>query len=255
MQKRPADSLKPTALVTGGRGGIGLAICSRLAREGWNVVSVDYGPADTDGEGLMLTADLATRQGNLASVDTALAHFGRLDAIIPVAGFQSVSPIQDFDPDTWDRMLAVMLTSPFLLARASWSSLKVSPLGGRFLPVASAHGLVGSPFKSGYVAAKHGVVGLTKVLALEGAEFNITATAICPGYVRTPLVENQIAEQAASHGIPREKVLSDVLLGAQAVKELLDPEVIADAVMMLLGPIGPTLTGSTLTMDYGWTAR
>jgi 3-hydroxybutyrate dehydrogenase len=252
-QDHPSD--RPTALVTGGRGGIGLAICSRLADEGWHVVSVDYTPGAAPALGLSVTADLSTRQGNLNAVEATLSRFGRLDAVIPVAGFQHVNPVASFDSDIWDRMLAVMLTSPFLLAKASWDSLKASPRGGRFLPVASAHGLVASPFKSGYVSAKHGVVGLTKVLALEGAEFDITATAICPGYVRTPLVENQIAEQAASHGIPEERVLSEILLGAQAVKEMIEPEVIGDAVMMLLGPVGRTLTGSTLTMDFGWTAR
>ena len=144
--------------------------------------------------------------------------------------------------------------SPFLLAKYAWDALAASG-DGRFLVVASVHGVVASPFKAGYVAAKHGVLGLVKVLALEGAEVGISASAICPGYVRTAIVEAQIADQAAAHGIPEERVLEDVLLAPQAVKRLLEPSEVAGAAAWLLGPDGRSVTGSPLVMDLGWSAR
>jgi 3-hydroxybutyrate dehydrogenase len=234
---------KRVALVTGARGGIGAAIASRLAADDWLVHGVD-----------VEDADLATRDGNRAVVEAALAAHGRLDAIVPNAGFQHVAPVRDFPEDRWDDLLAVLLTSPFLLAKYAWDALAASG-DGRICVVASAHGLVGSPFKAAYVAAKHGAVGLVKVLALEGADVGISATAICPGYVRTPIVERQIADQAAAHGMPAERVVSDVLLAPQAVKRLLEPSEVADAAAYLLGPAGRAHTGAPFVLDLGWTAR
>jgi 3-hydroxybutyrate dehydrogenase len=231
------------ALVTGAAGGIGGAIAERLAREGWSVHAVDL----ADG-------DLTTREGNRAVVGAALERFGRLDAVVANAGFQHVAPVEEFPEDRWDALVALLLTSPFLLAKYAWPALRASG-DGRFLAVASVHGLVASPFKAGYVAAKHGLLGLVKTLALEGAADGIVATAICPGYVRTPLVEAQIAAQAEAHGLPQERVLEEVILGRQAVKRLLDPAEVAEAAAFLLGPAGRAFTGSQVVMDLGWTAH
>ena len=148
----------------------------------------------------------------------------------------------------------MLLTSPFLLAKYAWDALAAGG-DGRFLAVASVHGLVASPFKAGYVAAKHGLLGLVKVLALEGAAVGITASAICPAYVRTPLVEAQIADQAEAHGVAEERVLEDVILAPQAVKRLIEPAEVAEAAAFLLGPAGRSITGTPFLMDLGWTAR
>jgi 3-hydroxybutyrate dehydrogenase len=156
--------------------------------------------------------------------------------------------------DVWDKLVALMLTSPFLLARYGWESLAEHG-DGRFVAVASAHGLVASPYKAAYVSAKHGVVGLVKALGLEGAERGILATAVCPGYVRTPLVESQIQAQARATEIPEERVLDEVILAPHAVKRLLEPEEIAGTVSFLLGDGGRAFTGTAVTMDLGWTAR
>jgi 3-hydroxybutyrate dehydrogenase len=230
------------ALVTGARGGIGAAIVTRLEVDGWIVHGVD-----------VEDADLTTREGNRKVVDDALAAYGRLDAIVPNAGFQHVAPVAEFPEEQWDRLLALLLTSPFLLAKNAWQALTAAG-DGRICVIASAHALTASPFKAGYVAAKHGVLGLVKTLALEGAPVGISATAVCPAYVRTPLVETQIADQAASHGVPAERVLEDVILERQAVKRLLEPDEVGDLVAYLLGPSGRGITGVPVPIDLGWTA-
>ncbi len=231
------------ALVTGAAGGIGTAIAERLQADGWAVHGVDV--AD---------ADLATREGNRAVVDAALERFGRLDAIVANAGLQHVAALPEFPEEEWDRLLAVLLTSPFLLARYGWEALAASG-EGRFVAIASVHGLVASPFKAAYVSAKHGVVGLVKALALEGAPHGITANAVCPGFVRTPLVARQIEAQAHATGIPEERVLEEIILAPHAIKRLLEPEEVAGTVAFLLGDSGRAFTGVALTMDLGWTAR
>jgi len=245
--------MSEAALVTGAASGIGRAVAERLVEDGWNVLAVDLEP-DPDGPGEPLAADLTTREGNREAVDAARRRFGRLDAIVPNAGFQHVAPIESFDEDRWDALLALLLTSPFLLARYAWPALRASG-NGRIVVVASVHGLVASPFKAGYVAAKHGVLGLVKTLALEGAGEGIRASAVCPGYVRTPLVERQIADQARAHRVPEERVLQDVLLAPQALKRLLEPAEVAEAVAWLLGPAGTSFTGAPLVLDGGWTAH
>jgi 3-hydroxybutyrate dehydrogenase len=220
-------------LVTGAARGIGAAVAERLAADGWAVHAVDIDDAD-----------LTTREGNRAVVDEALERFdGRLDAVVANAGFQHVSPVRDFPEDRFDALVSLLLTSPFLLAKYAWDALAASG-DGRFLVVASVHGLVASPFKAGYVAAKHGVLGLVKVLALEGAEMGISASAICPAYVRTDIVERQL----------RERELDD-LLAPQAVKRLLEPAEVAAAAAWLLGPEGRAVTGTPFLLDLGWTAR
>jgi 3-hydroxybutyrate dehydrogenase len=242
-----------SVLVTGAAGGIGRAIAARIEGDGHRVLAVDLHP-DPDGPGEPFEADLATRDGNRAAVEAALARFGRLDAVVANAGFQHVAPVGEFPEERWDALVALLLTSPFLLARYAWEALGASG-DGRFLAVASVHGLVASPHKAGYVAAKHGLVGLVKVLALEGAERGISASALCPAYVRTPLVEAQLAAQAEATGVAPERVLEDVLLAPQAVKRLLEPEEVAETAAFLLGPGGRAFTGAPVVMDLGWTAR
>jgi 3-hydroxybutyrate dehydrogenase len=220
------------ALVTGAAGGIGGAIVAKLEADGWSVHGVDV----ADG-------DLTTREGNRAVVDAALERFGRLDAVVANAGIQHVAPVAAFPEERWDALIALLLTSPFLLAKYAWPSLAASG-DGRFCAISSAHGLAASPFKSAYVAAKHGVLGLVKVLALEGADVGISASALCPAYVRTAIAEAQLEERGAED-----------LLAPQAVKRLLEPAEVAAAAAFLLGPDGRAVTGTPLLMDLGWTSR
>jgi 3-hydroxybutyrate dehydrogenase len=241
------------AIVTGAASGIGRAIAQALVDDGARVLAVDLEP-DDGGPGEPFAADLTTREGNRAAVERAIASFGGLDTIVANAGFQHVAPVAEFDEDRWDALLAILLTSPFLLARYGWEALAARGQG-RFIAIASAHGLVASPFKAGYVSAKHGVLGLVKTLALEGAPAGITATAICPGFVRTPLVEGQLAAQAEAHGLPQDQVLEEVILAPHVLKRLIEPDEVAAAVRFLLGPGGGAFTGAPLIMDAGWTAR
>jgi 3-hydroxybutyrate dehydrogenase len=240
-------------LVTGAASGIGRAIAARLEADGAAVLAVDLEP-DADGPGEQFEADLTTRDGNRAAVDAALERLGGLDGIVANAGMQHVAPIEAFPEDDWDRLIALLLTSPFLLAKYAWAALTAAG-DARFIAIASAHGLVASPYKSAYVAAKHGVLGLVKTLALEGAKHGLLATAVCPGFVRTPLVESQIADQARTHGVPEERVLEDVILTPHAVKRLIQPDEVAGVVAFLGGPGGRAFSGAAVPMDLGWTAR
>lgn len=240
------------ALVTGAASGIGRAIAERLVADGWSVLAVDLEP-DPDGPGEPFAADLATRAGNRAAVAAAAERFGGIDAVVANAGFQHVSPVEEFDEDRWDALVAVLLTSPFLLARYAWPHLRESG-EGRILVVASVHGLVASPFKAGYVAAKHGAVGLVKSLALEGAVDGIRAVALCPGFVRTPLVERQVTALAEGRAISEKEALR-VLLEPEAIKELIEPHEVANVAAFLLGPGGRSFTGAPVVLDNGWIAR
>jgi 3-hydroxybutyrate dehydrogenase len=236
-----------SAIVTGAASGIGRAIAEHLRADGYDVLGVDL-------EGSDHHADLTTRDGNEGAVRAALDRFGRLDAVVANAGVQKVAPVGEFPEDSWDQLIALLLTSPFLLARYGWEALADSG-DGRFVAIASAHALAASPNKSAYVSAKHGVLGLVKTLALEGAEKGILATAVCPGFVRTPLVEKQLADQAKATGVPEEDVLEKVILEPHAVKRLLEPQEVAETVAFLCGPGGRGFTGVPVTMDLGWTAR
>jgi 3-hydroxybutyrate dehydrogenase len=187
-------------------------------------------------------ADLTTPAGNRAVVDAALETYGRLDAIVPNAGFQHVAPVRDFPEERWDALLALLLTSPFLLAKYAWDALAAAG-DGRVCVIASAHGLTASANKAAYVSAKHGVLGLVKTLALEGAAVGISATAVCPAFVRTPLAERQVEERGLEAVIER-----------HAVKRLLEPAEVADVVAFLLGPSGRGFTGVPVALDLGWTA-
>jgi 3-hydroxybutyrate dehydrogenase len=241
------------ALVTGAASGIGRAVAARLLESGMEVLSVDLSP-DTDGPGVPHQADLTSPESNERAVAAALDHFGRLDVVVANAGVQHVAPIEEFPLERWQTIVSLLLTSPFLLAKQAWPALRDSG-AGRFVAIASVHGLVASPFKAAYVSAKHGVLGLVKTLALEGASEGITATAVCPGYVRTPLVERQIADQARAHKLSEDDVLEQVILAPHAVKELLEPAEVAEVVAFLAGPAGRAFTGVPVTMDLGWTAR
>jgi 3-hydroxybutyrate dehydrogenase len=241
------------ALVTGAGSGIGRAIAERLVADGWQVLGADLQAGDDPVE--IVAGDLTTRAGNRLAVDTALERFGRLDAVVANAGYQHVAPVADFPEDHWDRLVSLLMTSPFLLAKYAWSALSEAPEGGRFLVIASAHALAASPYKAAYVSAKHGVLGLVKTLALEGGDVGISASALCPAYVRTPLVEKQIADQAVAHGISEDRVLTEVILAPHALKRLLEPSEVADMAAYLLGPSGRGFTGAAVPLDCGWTAR
>jgi 3-hydroxybutyrate dehydrogenase len=241
------------ALVTGAASGIGRAVAARLQDEGFEVLAVDLHP-DPEGPGIPHEADLIDADANAGAVDAAVDRFGRLDLIVANAGVQHVAPVAEFPVDRWQAMIALLLTSPFLLARRAWPALRQSG-DGRFIAIASAHALVASPYKSAYVSAKHGVLGLVRTLALEGADVGITAIAVCPGYVRTPLVEKQIGDQARAHGLAEDEVLEQVILAPQAVKRLIEPDEIADVVAFLTGPAGRAFTGAPVTLDHGWSAH
>ncbi|GAP62839.1 3-hydroxybutyrate dehydrogenase [Ardenticatena maritima] len=247
------------AIVTGAASGIGLAIAEALAREGYHVVITDInaeaGRAVAERlHGLFVHANLAERAACRRVVDATLATYGRVDILVNNAGFQHIDPIEAFPEETWETMLAVMLTAPFLLTKYVWPSMKANGWG-RIVNIASIHGLVASPFKSAYIAAKHGLIGLTRTAALEGGAHGITVNAICPAYVRTPLVENQIADQARTRGISEDEVVQHVMLEPAAIKRLIEPSEVADLVLYLCSERAGAITGSALTIDLGWTAR
>lgn len=247
-----------TALVTGAASGIGLAIARRLAASGARVVLSDLeGPsldaATAEIPGATAVAANLTRREDVADM---IARIGSVQLLVNNAGLQHVSPLEEFPEEAWDRLIAVMLTAPFLLAKGFLPGMYDAGWG-RVINVASVHGIIASPFKAAYVAAKHGLIGLTKTIALEAAARcpDVTAHAICPSYVRTPLIEAQVADQARMHGIPAAEVVSDVLLEANAIKRLIEPEDVAEAVCNLCGPAAWTMTGNVLAMDAGWLAH
>ncbi len=253
-----SDLKGKVAIVTGAASGLGKAIAERLAADGAQVVVADIsdkgaGVAQAIG-GLFVRGDSAKRADCKALVDATLARYGTVHVLVNNAGFQHVAPIEDFPEDMWEKMQAVMLTAPFLLTRYCWPAMKAQQWG-RVVNISSIHGLIASPHKVGYISAKHGLIGLTKTAALEGGPFGITANAICPAYVRTPLVDNQIADQAKTRGIPEAEVIEKVMLEPAAVKRLIEPGEVADFVAYLCSPAAGVITGAALTMDLGWTAR
>ena len=247
------------ALVTGAASGIGLACAERLAADGMQVVLADVNEkagaehAKRLG-GLFVAADLTSRNGCRNLVDQALQACGTVHVLVNNAGYQHVSPIEDFPEEQWERMLALMLTAPFLLTRYCWPAMKQQKWG-RVVNIASIHALVASPFKVGYISAKHGLIGLTRTAALEGGEHGITVNAICPAYVRTPLVDSQIADQAKANRMSPDEVIGKIMLAPAAVKRLIEPREVAGFVAYLCGEAAGTITGAALTMDLGWTAR
>ena len=246
------------ALVTGAASGIGLAIVRELHAQGVEVVASDVS-ADRLSEAVSalagvkkVAADLSDR----AAVEGLVIAAGKIDVLVNNAGLQHVSPIESFDPAKWDLILQVMLTAPFTLIRGLLPAM-YERCWGRIINVASVHGLIASPFKSAYVSAKHGLLGLTKTVALEaGARCpDLTVNAICPSYVRTPLVEKQVADQARVHGIPPNEVLEKVMLTRNAIKRLIEPEDVAQLVTFLCRPEAWSITGTAQTMDAGWLAH
>jgi 3-hydroxybutyrate dehydrogenase len=246
-----------TALVTGAAGGIGRACALRLAAAGAKVRAVDR-----DAEGLAALAGLCDglagalepRLLDLTDLDAAEAAAAGTDILVNNAGLQLVRPIEEFPPDVFHTVLTVMLEAPFRLIRGALPHMYAQGWG-RIVNISSVHGLRASPYKSAYVAAKHGLEGLSKTAALEGAPHGVTSVCVNPGYVRTPLVEKQIADQAAAHALPEERVLTDVLLRDSAIKRLVEPEEVADAALYLCSPQASFITGTSLVLDGGWTAH
>jgi 3-hydroxybutyrate dehydrogenase len=255
-----------TALVTGSTSGIGLGIATRLAQEGANVVLNGLGPAqeierlraglasDYKIKVVYDAADMGKPDSIAAMMKSAIAEFGAVDLVINNAGIQHVAPVDDFPPEKWDAILAINLSAAFHTVRAALPGMKQKGWG-RIVNIASAHALVASPFKAAYVAAKHGIAGFTKTVALEAAEHGITVNAVCPGYVLTPLVEKQIPDTARARGISREAVIRDVLLAAQPTRKFVTVEEVAALTAFLCSQDAASITGAVLPLDGGWTAH
>lgn len=265
MTKNTPD--RKVALITGSTSGIGLGILQKLGSLGYNLVmnGLVKSPADVEGIIAKLKNDhgveILFSQANLADpdqitdmMDAIQQKFGRLDVVVNNAGIQFVSPIEDFPVEKWNQIIALNLSAVFHITRLVVPQMKARGWG-RIINIASAHALVASPFKSAYVAAKHGIAGLTKTVALEMAEHGITCNAICPGYVLTPLVEGQIDDTAKARGITRESVIRDVLLGSQPTKKFVKVEDIADYAAFLCSDSASSITGAILSIDGGWTAH
>ncbi|MBS3849735.1 3-hydroxybutyrate dehydrogenase [Devosia sp. BSSL-BM10] len=256
---------KRVALVTGSTSGIGLSIASKFAAMGYDVAINSFEAEQDAGAALEALAasganvryfqsDLAEIGGGYDLVSAVVASFGQLDVLVNNAGIQKVAPIEEFPPSDWQRIVAVSLDSAFHTIRAALPGMAERGWG-RIINIASAHGLRASPFKSAYVATKHAVVGLTKTVALETAEKGITVNAICPGYVWTPLVAAQVADQARVHGMSEEQVMREIILAPQPTRQFVQPEEIAEMAGYLCGDLARSITGSTISIDGGWTAK
>ncbi|MGW8992070.1 3-hydroxybutyrate dehydrogenase [Streptomyces zhihengii] len=246
-----------TAVVTGAAGGIGRACALRLAAAGAKVRAVDRDAAGlaalAEGAGALAGA-VEPEVLDLTDLDAAEAVAAGADILVNNAGLQLVRPIEDFPPDVFHTVLTVMLEAPFRLIRGALPHMYAQEWG-RIVNISSVHGLRASAFKSAYVAAKHGLEGLSKTAALEGAPHGVTSVCVNPGYVRTPLVEKQLADQAAAHDLPEERVLTDVLLKDSAIKRLIEPDEVAEAVLYLCSPQASFITGTSVALDGGWTAH
>lgn len=254
------------ALITGSTSGIGLGIAHALAAQGANVVLNGFGNVgeiekirqniekDYAVKALYSGADMSKGLQIGAMIGEIEQELGSIDILVNNAGIQYVSPIEDFPPEKWEAIISINLSAAFYTIHSALTGMKKRGFG-RIINLASAHGLVASPYKSAYVAAKHGVVGLTKAVALEVAELNITCNAICPGYVRTPLVEGQIDEQAKVHNMPRAQVITDVILAAQPNKRFVEVEELGAMAVFLCSEQGRSINGAALPVDGGWTAR
>ena len=255
-----------TAIVTGSTSGIGEGIARALAAAGNNIVLNGFGDAaaiekirssiesSAKVKCVYSAADMTKPADIEAMFAIAREAFGSVDIVVNNAGVQHVSPVEDFPIDKWNLIINLNLSSAFHTTRLAFPGMKARKWG-RIVNIASAHALVASPFKSAYVAAKHGLLGFTKTVALEGATFGIRANAICPGYVKTPLVEGQIADQAKARGISPEKVVSDVILAAQPTKEFVKVEDVAALAVYLTSDAANQINGAALSIDGGWTAQ
>jgi 3-hydroxybutyrate dehydrogenase len=255
-----------SALVTGSTSGIGLGIATALAQAGANITLNGFGDPQeieriraglAERTGVVVRysgADVGNGEEAIALVRAAEAAHGAIDILVNNAGIQFVAPIEQFPPAKWETILAINLSHAYYTIHAALPGMRRRGFG-RIVNLASAHGLVASPYKAAYVAAKHGMVGLTKVVALETAEANITCNAICPGFVRTPLVEGQIDEQAKAHGLPRERVIKEVILASQPSQRFVEVEEVAVLAVFLCSDAARSITGAALPVDGAWTAR
>jgi 3-hydroxybutyrate dehydrogenase len=250
---------KKVAIITGGANGIGAAISKTLANEGYQIMIADR---DKD-NGLkfsnsinasFLQIDLSEKSACKELIDATVEQLGSVDILVNNAGFQHISKLKDFPEDTWNAMMSVMLNAPFLLTKYAWPHMQKNQWG-RVINMASIHSIVASANKSAYITAKHGLIGLTKAAALEGGTDGITVNAISPAYVRSALVENQLASQAKANNISENEVLEIILLKNSSVKRLIEPQEVADLVLMLCSENSKSITGSNLTIDGGWTAQ
>jgi 3-hydroxybutyrate dehydrogenase len=254
-----------TVLITGSTSGIGLGIAREFAKEGgYNIVMNGLEP---DGPAIAATVEkefsipVMFSNANMLKPDElrkmvtdAVTAFGKIDVLVNNAGIQYVSPVQDFPDEKWEAIIAINLSAAFYLTKAVWKGMKEQKFG-RIINIASAHGLVASEFKAAYVASKHGLVGFTKAIALEGAPFNITANAICPGYVKTKLVEDQIFQQAQAHHMSEAAIVSKVMLIKQAIKEFIPVTLLGQMAVLMASENAATFTGAVIPIDGGWTAQ
>jgi 3-hydroxybutyrate dehydrogenase len=252
------------AIITGGASGIGYAIAKAFAEAGATFVIADVdsvgGARASDElqrfgrEGLFVKTNVGEAEDVRRLVDAAVEKFGRLDILVNNAGLQHIAPVVEFPEDRWNLLVGVILTGTFLCSKYALPHM-IERRWGRVINIASLHAKVASPFKSAYISAKHGVLGLTKAVALEVAQYNVTCNAICPAYVRTPLVEKQIVDQAIRHGISREEVVTKIMTEPAAIKRLLEPDEVASLTLYLCSDQAAGLTGAALDIDLGWTAR
>ena len=256
--------MSKSVLITGSTSGIGLGIAEVFAKNGYQIM---FHGLEVNG------AEIASNIGKKYKVNTAYStanlldstaitqlieetrrQLGSIDVLINNAGIQYVSPIEDFPNEMHEKIIAINMNAVFYACKAAWKHMKKQKFG-RIINISSVHGIRASEFKSAYVTAKHGVVGMTKVMALEGAPYNITCNAICPGYVKTPLVENQIKDQAKAHQLSEDEVIEKIMLKKQAVKEFIPMETIAETALLLAAAHATTITGTTFTLDGGWSAQ
>jgi 3-hydroxybutyrate dehydrogenase len=255
---------KKVALITGSTSGIGMGIAKKFASEGYSII---FNGLEKNGAAIAKEVGKKNKVKTLFSAANMLheeeikemvqqgeKEFGKIDVLVNNAGIQFVSPVENFPSEKWNAIIGTNLNAAFHTSKAVWPGMKKRK-HGRIINIASAHGLVASEYKSAYVAAKHGLVGLTKVLALEGGEFGITANSICPGYVKTPLVKKQIADQAKTHRISENEVIDKIMLAEQAVKEFVEIESIATLAYFLSSDQSKLITGAALSIDGGWTAH
>ena len=253
-----------TILITGSTSGIGLGMAKAFAAQGHHII---FNGLEADGAAIAQSvadefkishffsnANMQQPDAIRVFAQQAMGQFGKIDVLINNAGVQHVAPLEDFPEESWNAIIDINLSAAFHLTKAVWPKMKEAKWG-RVINIASAHGLVASEFKSAYVAAKHGLVGFTKTIALEGAPFGITANAICPGYVHTPIIDKQIPDQMKAHNMTREEVIQKVLLEKQAIKSFIPIDTIAQTALFLASEAAATLTGVALPVDGGWTAQ